>query len=126
MFFLLLRMFYRFQEGLQTLGVLEEIRSNPSVFEDLFTNPKKPLFANDLSSLFEVCFSPVGSNRWQQQNETICFWRDWLIDVEGKHFIRTTCLFRKVHHFEQSVPHVHFLNCVCRGRMQSSDNGAGP
>lgn len=72
----------QFQHGLQSLGLLEEIRSHPHVFEDLFTNAAKPLHANDLSSLFEVCFSPAGSNRRQLENHTICFWRDWLIDVE--------------------------------------------
>ncbi|XDV26397.1 hypothetical protein PO909_030127 [Leuciscus waleckii] len=72
----------QFEDGLQTLGLLEEIKSRPHVFEDLFINFEKPQQAKDLSSLFEVCFSPVGSNRRQQENQTICFWRDWLIDVE--------------------------------------------
>jgi len=81
------------------LGLLEEIKNQPRVFENLFINLEKPLQAKDLSSLFEVCFSPVGSNRRQQENQTICFWRDWLIDVEGMLHIRICAKIEK-HYFK--------------------------
>lgn len=76
-------MFYRFAEGFSTLGLLEELRKNPKVFYSMFVNEERPLQAKDLNTLFEVVFSEQGSNRRAKENKTICFWRDWLIDVEG-------------------------------------------
>ncbi|CAM4610246.1 unnamed protein product [Leuciscus chuanchicus] len=42
----------QFSEGLQTLGLLGEMQKYPALFYDMF------------------------------ENQTICYWRDWLIDVE--------------------------------------------
>ncbi|CAL8284900.1 unnamed protein product [Lota lota] len=72
----------QFEEGFKTLGFLDELRAHPEIFEDLFTNVLKPLEAKDLCTLFEVDFSAPGSNRRRLENQNICFWRDWLIDVE--------------------------------------------
>lgn len=76
----------RFAEGLKTLGLIDELKNHVDIFEDLFVNAVRPLEAKDLSSLFEVDFSPLGSNKRLLENKTICFWRDWLIDVEGRVF----------------------------------------
>ncbi|XP_048036146.1 G2/M phase-specific E3 ubiquitin-protein ligase [Megalobrama amblycephala] len=72
----------QFEEGFKTFGLLDELKKNPGIFEDLFINGVTPLEAKDLSTLFEVDFSPVGSNKRRLENKTICFRRDWLIDVE--------------------------------------------
>ncbi|XDV29252.1 hypothetical protein PO909_032392, partial [Leuciscus waleckii] len=72
----------QFSEGLQTLGLLEEMQKYPALFNDMFVNEQRPLQAKDLCSLFYVNFSPQGSNRRAKENQTICYWRDWLIDVE--------------------------------------------
>ncbi|XP_041864838.1 G2/M phase-specific E3 ubiquitin-protein ligase-like [Melanotaenia boesemani] len=72
----------QFVEGFKTLGLLEELQKHPTVFHDLFVCEEKPLTAKDLSSLFTVAFSVQGSNRRVQENQSICFWRDWLIDIE--------------------------------------------
>ncbi|XP_077057358.1 G2/M phase-specific E3 ubiquitin-protein ligase-like [Siphateles boraxobius] len=73
----------QFSEGLQTLGLLEEMQKYPALFYDMFVNEQRPLQAKDLCSLFYVNFSPQGSNRRRaKENQTICYWRDWLIDVE--------------------------------------------
>lgn len=79
--------FYRFAEGLKTLGLLEELRKNPAVFYNMFVSEKIPLQAKDRSTLFDVDFSVQGSNRRDRENMTICFWRDWLINIEGILFI---------------------------------------
>uniref|UniRef100_A0A3Q3AJ30 HECT domain-containing protein n=1 Tax=Kryptolebias marmoratus TaxID=37003 RepID=A0A3Q3AJ30_KRYMA len=50
----------QFVEGLKTLNVLDEIQKNPAVFHELF-----------------VC-----SNKRRIENQTICYWRDWLVDIE--------------------------------------------
>lgn len=80
-------MFYRFVEGLGTLGLMEEMRKNPAVFYNMFVSEERPLQAKDLCSLFKADFSVQGSNRRARENLTICFWRDWLIDIEGILFI---------------------------------------
>lgn len=70
-------------EGLKTLSVLDEIQKNPAVFHELFVCEEKPLSARDLCTLFQVCFSVQGSNKRRIENQTICYWRDWLVDIEG-------------------------------------------
>ncbi|XP_067234485.1 G2/M phase-specific E3 ubiquitin-protein ligase-like isoform X1 [Chanodichthys erythropterus] len=72
----------QFVEGLKTLGLLEELRKNPAVFYNMFVSEEIPLQAKDLCTLFDVDFSAQGSNRRARENMTICFWRDWLIDIE--------------------------------------------
>uniref|UniRef100_A0A3B5Q634 Uncharacterized LOC106700434 n=1 Tax=Xiphophorus maculatus TaxID=8083 RepID=A0A3B5Q634_XIPMA len=72
----------QFMEGLKTLNVLDEIQKNPAVFHELFVCEEKPLSARDLNTLFQVCFSVQGSNKRRIENQTICYWRDWLVDIE--------------------------------------------
>ncbi|XP_032402207.1 G2/M phase-specific E3 ubiquitin-protein ligase-like [Xiphophorus hellerii] len=73
----------QFMEGLKTLNVLDEIQKNPEVFHELFVCEEKPLLTRDLYTLFQVCFSVQGSNKRRIENQTICYWRDWLVDIEG-------------------------------------------
>lgn len=80
---------YRFKEGLKTLGLLDELQKNSESFYSMFVSEERPLQAKDLCTLFEVDFSIQGSNRRIIENRIICFWRDWLIDVEGITFIQT-------------------------------------
>nr|XP_023670414.1 G2/M phase-specific E3 ubiquitin-protein ligase-like [Paramormyrops kingsleyae] len=72
----------QFAEGFKTLGLLDQLQRYPSIFHEMFVCEEKPLQAKDLNSLFTVDFSRLGSNRRAQENQTICFWRDWLIDIE--------------------------------------------
>ncbi|XP_054883092.1 G2/M phase-specific E3 ubiquitin-protein ligase-like [Poeciliopsis prolifica] len=72
----------QFVEGLKTLNVLDEIQKNPALFHELFVCAEKPLLARDLYTLFQVCFSVQGSNKRRIENQTICYWRDWLVDIE--------------------------------------------
>ncbi|XP_049898937.1 G2/M phase-specific E3 ubiquitin-protein ligase-like [Epinephelus moara] len=72
----------QFVEGFRTLGLLEELRENPAVFHSMFVSEERPLQAKDLFSLFGVDYSVQGSNNRAKENSTICYWRDWLIDVE--------------------------------------------
>lgn len=53
----------------------------------MFVSGEGPLQAKDLCTLFEVDFSVQGNNRRARENMMICFWRDWLIDIEGILFI---------------------------------------
>ncbi|CAL8257392.1 unnamed protein product [Arctogadus glacialis] len=58
------------------------MRANPAVFFNFFVNEGIPLQAKDLCKLFVPDFSVQGSNRRNRENATICFWCDWLIDIE--------------------------------------------
>ncbi|MEQ2222123.1 hypothetical protein ILYODFUR_022629 [Ilyodon furcidens] len=76
----------RFVEGFKTLGLLKELQKNPIVFHDIFMCEEKPVTARDLSSLFTVAYFAQGSNRRALENQLVCFWRDWLIDIEVAFF----------------------------------------
>ncbi|KAF5897297.1 G2/M phase-specific E3 ubiquitin-protein ligase-like, partial [Clarias magur] len=73
----------QFVERLRALNLLDELRRNPAIFYNImFVNEERPLQTKDLCILFEVDFSVQGSNRRAIENMTICFWSDWLIDIE--------------------------------------------
>ncbi|CAL8234386.1 unnamed protein product [Boreogadus saida] len=72
----------QFVEGFNTLGLLQEMRAHPDLFRSMFEEDVTPLKAKDLSALFQVSFSAPGTHAREIENRTICFWRDWLIDVE--------------------------------------------
>lgn len=79
----------QFSEGLQTLGLLELVRSHPVAFRDVFCCSVTPLRAFDLVSLFEPELSTPGSNLWRTERRVEGFWRDFLLEVEdGEHPIR--------------------------------------
>jgi len=76
--------FYRLAEGLSTLGLLDMMRIHHSIFKTAFCASERPLKATDLISLFQVELSPPGSNWWQHETKVEGFWRDFLLDIEGK------------------------------------------
>ncbi|KAI7810467.1 putative G2/M phase-specific E3 ubiquitin-protein ligase-like, partial [Triplophysa rosa] len=71
-----------FKEGLGCLGLLPGMQKHPGLFKDVFIYEEKQLFAKDLAALFRAEVSPAGSNRRVVESRIICFWRDWLIEVE--------------------------------------------
>ncbi|XP_076127215.1 G2/M phase-specific E3 ubiquitin-protein ligase [Alosa pseudoharengus] len=73
----------QFAEGLRTLGLLREMREHPHVFYSMFVSEVRPLRARDLQDLFEVVYSVEGSNRRAAESRTMCFFMDWLIDIQG-------------------------------------------
>ncbi|XP_065096775.1 G2/M phase-specific E3 ubiquitin-protein ligase-like [Paramisgurnus dabryanus] len=73
----------QFVEGFTTLGLLKEMRAHPDLFHSMFVKDVRPLKASDLSTLFQVSFSASGTHKRELENQTVCYWRDWLIDVEG-------------------------------------------
>ncbi|XP_065121922.1 uncharacterized protein [Paramisgurnus dabryanus] len=72
----------QFVEGFTTLGLLKEMRAHPDLFHSMFVKDVRPLKASDLSTLFQVSFSASGTHKRELENQTVCYWRDWLIDVE--------------------------------------------
>ncbi|KAI2653182.1 G2/M phase-specific E3 ubiquitin-protein ligase [Labeo rohita] len=70
-------------EGLKTLGLADAIKAHPQMLKPLFISGSKPLDVDDILKLFRVNFSCPGSNRRRVENQTVMFWRDWLIEVGG-------------------------------------------
>ncbi|KAA0724042.1 G2/M phase-specific E3 ubiquitin-protein ligase [Triplophysa tibetana] len=73
-----------FKEGLKTLGLLDVVVKHKDAFRSLFCSPQKPFTSDSLDELFEIRYSIAGSNRRAQENLTVAFWRDYLLDAEGK------------------------------------------
>jgi hypothetical protein len=79
-----LKCFLRFTSGLQTLGILDEIRKMPDSWHDLFVHVQAKLDAASVENLFKTChLSEPGNFKYRQERTTISFWRDFLADVEG-------------------------------------------
>lgn len=81
---LIILVLYRLSEGLNTLGLLDLMKIHPGIFKEVFSSSERPLKATDLISLFEATLSPPGSNRWRLEKRVEGYWRDFLLDVEGK------------------------------------------
>jgi len=75
--------FYRFVDGFKTLGLLQEMQTHTDLFHIIFVEDKKPLRSSDLASLFKANLSDHDSYKRELETRTLCFWRDWIIDVEG-------------------------------------------
>ncbi|MBN3294428.1 G2E3 ligase, partial [Polypterus senegalus] len=79
----LLRIFiYRFQEGLQSLGVLSALQQFPQQLQSLFIKLEKKLTAIEVEQLFKFRMSEEGSNRYEAELLVVGFWRDYLQDAE--------------------------------------------
>lgn len=85
--------FYRLAEGLGTFGLLDMMKMHHSIFKTAFCLSKRPLKATNLMSLFQVELSPPGSNWWQLETKVEGFWRDFLLDIEGKLMICWVAVF---------------------------------
>ncbi|KAK7922263.1 hypothetical protein WMY93_009165 [Mugilogobius chulae] len=68
-------------EGLDCLGLAKAMKTHSDKLKPLFVLSAQKLIVQDLLSLFEVKFSPQGSNARVRETKTVGFWRDWLIDV---------------------------------------------
>nr|XP_055060434.1 G2/M phase-specific E3 ubiquitin-protein ligase-like [Misgurnus anguillicaudatus] len=78
-----LRGYQEFMAGLSTLGLAEAIKAHPAQFKPLFVENTQQLSAQDLMDLFQPVLSSLGSNRRREESRVLCYWRDWLIDIEG-------------------------------------------
>lgn len=81
----------QFIEGLKTCGIYEIILKYPSMFKSVMCDSKVPLTAEILEEMFEktIEFSEIGSNKRNNENRTLAFFRDYLLDLEGKIYFFT-------------------------------------
>ena len=78
---------FRFRDGLKTLGVLQEIKLHPEAFRPVLCYTPSNLTANTLDILFIIQWSETGSNNRSDENRVVGFWRDFLQDLEGGHYV---------------------------------------
>ena len=69
------------QGGLSSLGILSSIVENPLVFKSEMCY-KEQVISNEMSKLFCVTRSEVGSNRYELESLLLSFWEDLLVDVQ--------------------------------------------
>lgn len=77
--------FYRFEEGLSTLGVGTAIQTWPHLMEDalVYQERQAKVTAEEVETWFRPILSEKGSNRYKAEIETLTLWRDLLIELEG-------------------------------------------
>jgi len=76
--------YYRFKEGLSTLGVLEAVQNNAEAMREAFVFSPALLDACTLETILPITkWSTTGSNRYNKEKRTQSHWRDFLVDLEG-------------------------------------------
>lgn len=86
----------QFEEGLNTLHLLDKLKVFESDFKKLMCSSESKLTVDSLHSLFVVKFSEAGSNKRVIESKILSFWKDYLLDCQGKF----SCVF------------LHVFNCV--------------
>lgn len=81
--------FCRFRSGLAESGVLRMMETYPDLMKTLFLQSKIVLIASDLIDLFIPQFYPRGHIKFNRETAVLGYWRDWLLDVEGKSMFLT-------------------------------------
>ncbi len=67
------------------LNVLRTIQQHPETMREvLLVSSSVKWDATTFDALFEIKLSEVGSNRRQDENKALLFWRDMLQDIEGR------------------------------------------
>jgi len=61
------------------------VRLNPALMKPLFTGGGKKLSFHDIRQLYNAVYSPLGSNRREQEDDTIYSWEVFLHRCEGLH-----------------------------------------
>ena len=75
---------FRFIEGLQTADMHTEIIRNSAIWRELFVPKATQLEARTVQRLFNVVWSVEGSNRHTQELRVNSYFKDLLVDLEGK------------------------------------------
>ncbi|XP_033969350.1 G2/M phase-specific E3 ubiquitin-protein ligase [Trematomus bernacchii] len=73
----------RFREGLQTLGVFDQVQLFPAVFLSVFCDTAVRLTAQTVDQIFTVNFSEQ-EERLSREKPVVAFWRNFLQDCEGR------------------------------------------
>lgn len=72
------------------------VKRHGKEFKPLSTHQHKPLLRSDLQSLFIVEWSSVGSNKREEEEDTIYFWEMYLKKIEGAVCVMTFVQYRPI------------------------------
>ena len=73
-----------FKKGLNVVcGLWDRLTENPSKWKEVMCHRSSPLDKGTFLNLLEIEWSPVGSNKKIQEDDTIYCWEVFLQDVEG-------------------------------------------
>ncbi|XP_063765618.1 G2/M phase-specific E3 ubiquitin-protein ligase isoform X2 [Eleginops maclovinus] len=117
----------RFREGLQTLGIFDQVQLFPSVYRSVFCNTKVHLTAHSVDKIFTVNFSEQ-KERLSREEAVIAYWRKFLLECEdGKTSLSLQDLLRFSTGCEElsasgllPPPSISFLHPVKAQRKESS------
>ena len=73
----------QFIDGLKICNILQLVREYPDMFRILFEVPNSKLTAEDIDSIFDPQFSPVGSNKFTIEQNIIFYFNQYLEDVQN-------------------------------------------
>ncbi|XP_028251337.1 G2/M phase-specific E3 ubiquitin-protein ligase [Parambassis ranga] len=115
----------RFREGLQTLGVFNQVQLFPSAFCGVFCEDPHQLRAQTLSQLFTVSLSEL-EDKLDREMPVVTFWRHFLLECEvGRSSITLSDLLRFATGAEElpavglrpapSISFLHPLPCSSHG-----------
>ncbi|XP_016376062.1 G2/M phase-specific E3 ubiquitin-protein ligase-like [Sinocyclocheilus rhinocerous] len=77
-------MIQQFIAGMNACGQMwQVVQRNWETFAPLFTHTTKKLSRNDIRGLFDIKWSPQGSNKRDQEEDTIFLWEWWLMSIEN-------------------------------------------
>uniref|UniRef100_A0A3P8T310 G2/M-phase specific E3 ubiquitin protein ligase n=1 Tax=Amphiprion percula TaxID=161767 RepID=A0A3P8T310_AMPPE len=71
----------RFREGLQTLGVFDQVQLFPAVFFEVFCEASDHLTAQTFGRLFTIAFSEQ-EEKLNRETAVVAFWRHFLLECE--------------------------------------------
>ncbi|XP_034531534.1 G2/M phase-specific E3 ubiquitin-protein ligase isoform X2 [Notolabrus celidotus] len=119
----------RFREGLQTLGIFDQVQLFPSVFRGVFCEAADRLTAQTLAQLFDLKFSSE-QEKLSKETPVSSFWRRFLLECEdGKSSISLQDLLRFATGAEDlpaarllSAPSISFLHPVSSSSSSSSSS----
>ena len=76
------------KNGLKHLGVLDLLLRHPKLLSPLLSVSRKPkLTSSDFLQIFDVQWSPQGSNRREDEEAVIFGWTKYVNDLEGRQCI---------------------------------------
>ena len=76
---------FSFIDGLNSLGLVEEMKKSPRSFDVLFKYKETCITAVNLTDeiFTDVKLSEYGSNARTKETEVLSWWRDYAFDAEG-------------------------------------------
>jgi len=83
------------------------MKAHYKALASIFLEDRTTLFAADVVAVFKSSgLSLTGSERRRGETRTIAYWRDWLLQVEGK-----------------KVPNINTLYCLCEVFVRKRGKG---